>query len=132
MNGIRTEKRKIGDFGETITCQFLMKHGFTIIERNYLKPWGEIDVIARKDKLVHFIEVKSVVRDNFVSVTHETDEYRPEDNVHEAKLKRLARTMQTYLLEKGIDNDWQFDVAVVYIEKGLKRAKVRLLSNIVL
>jgi putative endonuclease len=129
---MKTEKRKIGDFGETITCQFLMKHGYSIVERNYNKPWGEIDVIARKDKLLHFIEVKSVVKVSLSDVPHETDEYRPEDNVHEAKLNRLTRTIQTYLLEKGIDDDWQFDVAIVYIEKGLKRARVRLLSNIVL
>jgi putative endonuclease len=132
MLGIRTEKRKIGDFGESIACRFLMKQGHSILERNYLRPWGEIDVISKKGNVLHFIEVKSVVRDNLTDVPHETDGYRPEDNVHEAKLRRLTKTIQTYLLEKREAGDWQFDVAVVYVEKSLKRAKVRILCDVVL
>ena len=42
-----TEKRKTGNLGEDLACRFLMKHGFNIIERNYLKKCGEIDIIAQ-------------------------------------------------------------------------------------
>lgn len=129
---MRTEKRKFGDFGETLTCKFLMKHGFVIVDRNYLKPWGEIDVVAQKGSTTHFVEVKSVMRDDIADVTHETNEYRPEDNIHEGKLHRLTKTIQTYCLEKGIEDDWQFDIAAVYIQKDYKKAKVKLLLNIVL
>ena len=131
---MRTERRKFGDFGETITCKFLMKHGFSIVERNYLKPWGEIDVIAKKGSTIHFVEVKSVMRDNVANVIHETDQYRPEDNLHTGKLSKLKRTIQLYLVEKGIgeEDDWQFDVATVHIQEDYKKAKVKLLLNIVL
>ncbi len=137
----RTEKRKIGDIGENIACRFLMKRGFQIIEQNYSKKWGEIDIISKKGDKLHFIEVKSVTRDNLDFVTpacagrYEIDEYRPEDNLHPWKLKRLSRVIQTYLLgySRGShETDWQFDVIVVYLDlKGLQ-AKVNYMEDIIL
>ena len=56
----RTEKRKLGDIGENIACDFLKRRGFEIIERNYLRKWGEIDIVARKRNVIRFVEVKSV------------------------------------------------------------------------
>jgi len=55
-----SKSRKTGDLGESIACRFLINKGFSIVERNYLKKWGEIDIIAKKDGKAHFIEVKSV------------------------------------------------------------------------
>jgi len=46
----RTEKRKLGDIGENIACDFLKSRGFEIIERNYLRKWGEIDIVTRKSE----------------------------------------------------------------------------------
>ncbi|MBU4223686.1 YraN family protein, partial [Patescibacteria group bacterium] len=42
---MQTEKQKIGELGENIACKFLMKHGHEILDRNYRKKWGEIDVV---------------------------------------------------------------------------------------
>ena len=58
-----SEKQKIGEIGENVAAKFLMKHGFAILDRNYTKKWGEIDIVAEKDNLLHFVEVKSVVRE---------------------------------------------------------------------
>ena len=83
-----SDSQKTGEIGENVAVKFLMKHGFAILDRNYTKKWGEIDIVAEKDNLLHFVEVKSVVREG---VSHETlDEYRPEDNMHPWKLKRLS------------------------------------------
>ena len=54
------EHNEIGKIGENITNTFLMKQGFTIIERNYRVKVGEIDIIAKKDNVLRFIEVKSI------------------------------------------------------------------------
>ncbi|MBV9159572.1 MAG: YraN family protein [Candidatus Kaiserbacteria bacterium] len=51
-------RRPIGDMGESIAAQYLERKGFRIIDRNYLKPWGEIDIIAEKSGIIHFVEVK--------------------------------------------------------------------------
>ena len=114
----RTEKRRLGDIGENIACDFLKGKDFEIIERNYLRKWGEIDIIAKKSGMIHFIEVKSArLSDWDGQVSRVTDNYRPEDNMHPWKLKRLARTMQTYLLDKKLDCDWQLDLVTVKIDQ---------------
>ena len=134
----RTEKRKIGDIGENIACKFLMKRGLEIIEKNYNKKWGEIDIIAKKGQKLHFVEVKSVTRDSLKHVSPETDSYRPEDNLHPWKLKRLSRVIQTYLLGyKGnrsvsYETDWQFDVVVVYLDIKNLQAKVNYMEDIII
>ena len=51
---------KSGKVGECIAVKFLENKGFEIIEQNYRKKYGEIDIIAQKGKILHFIEVKSV------------------------------------------------------------------------
>jgi hypothetical protein len=56
----RTEKRKVGDIGESVACNYLLKENYKIIGRNYLKKFGEIDIIAEKGGIYHFVEVKTV------------------------------------------------------------------------
>jgi len=125
-------KNKIGKLGEDIACRFLMKQAFSIVERNYWKKWGEIDIIAEKHGNKHFVEVKSVARENIDNVAHETG-FRPEENVHERKIQRLSRVIQTYIAEKGIEiGKWQFDIITVYIEEKSKRAKVIRHENVIL
>ena len=124
--------RDIGRIGEDVACKFLMKQGFSIVERNYWKKWGEIDIIAQKSNTWHFVEVKTVRRENLVDVSHETDEYSPEENVHPQKLKRLHRTIQTYLLEKDIEDEWQLDVLAVFLDLEKKQARCRMTENVIL
>jgi len=47
----------IGRLGEDIATGYLKNRGFHIITRNYRKKWGEIDIIAKKDNVLHFVEV---------------------------------------------------------------------------
>ncbi len=129
-----SEKQKIGEIGENVACKFLSKHGFSIIDRNYTKKWGEIDIVARKTGKLYFIEVKSVSR-NLTSVSQRTlDEYQPEDNMHPWKLKRLSRTIQTYLLSKNISEEieWQVDLLVIFLDLKDKKAKVKVVNDIIL
>src|SRR5688572_26080684 len=133
----RTAKRMLGDMGENIACEFLKKHGFKVIERNYLRKWGEIDIIVEKKGILHFVEVKSVSYETYRGrapvVTHGTkDEFSPEDNMHPWKLKRLARTIQTYLLHKKLDCDWQLDLITVKMDMKTRQARVEMLENIVI
>ncbi|MBC7836370.1 YraN family protein [Acetobacteraceae bacterium] len=132
-------KRKIGDTGEEIACKFLQKKGYKIVERNYWKPWGEIDIVAQKPKSLVFVEVKSVSREievkggsREITLREGNEEMRPEENMHPEKLKRLHRAIQTYLLERKISEDrmWQIDLVCVFLDFSTKKAKVELLENI--
>lgn len=52
---------ELGFLGEDIACQYLIENRYKIIERNYRKPWGEIDIIAKNpDKILIFVEVKTI------------------------------------------------------------------------
>ncbi|MCC7160252.1 YraN family protein [Candidatus Nomurabacteria bacterium] len=130
-----SKTQKTGEIGENIAVKFLMKQGFSISDRNYTKKWGEIDIIAEKGGKLHFIEVKSVSKPNLNIVTHETlDQYHPEDNMHPWKLKRLSRTIQTYLLSNKIPDDraWQVDLMVVFLDITSKKARIKIVSDIIL
>jgi len=136
-----SEKRKIGDIGEKIAEKWLNDKGFSILDRNYLKKWGEIDIVAKNKGIYRFIEVKTISRE--IAPTQNgvggADEYRPEENVHPAKLKRLHRTIESYLIEKNIlqndsgqvEGEWQLDVVTVHLDIERKLAKVNILENIV-
>src|SRR5689334_5960194 len=93
--------REKGNRGEDVACFYLQKHGFFVQERNYLRKWGEIDIIAVKDGILQFVEVKSVE-------TKGESVYRPEENVNELKNRKLRRTIQTYLNEKRYDSEAKF------------------------
>jgi len=126
----RTLKQEIGSLGEDIACNFLITKGYEVVGRNYWKKFGEIDVICRKDNELVFVEVKSVSRDN---VSRETalDEYRPEDNVHKQKIKRVERAILAYLQEKKVsgEQEWSFVVVTVEIDVKNKKSRVKLLKD---
>ena len=112
-----------------------MKHNFLILDRNYTKKWGEIDIIAEKDNKLYFVEVKSVSKSSLESVTRETlDYYKPEDNMHPWKMKRILRTIQTYFIDKkiGDEKEWQFDLLVVFLDIKNKKAKIKVVKDIIL
>jgi putative endonuclease len=128
-----SKTQKIGEIGENIAVRFLVKQSFSILERNYTKKWGEIDIVVEKDKKLYFIEVKSVSR-NLDYVNRETNTWRAEDNMHPWKLKRMSRTIQTYLLSKKIpdEKEWEVNLLVVYLDLKNKKAKIKVVNNIIL
>ena len=134
-----SKTQKIGEIGENITIKFLMKQGFEVLDRNYTKKWGEIDIVAQKGSQIHFIEVKSKSVPKYATekqnVNHETiDNYQAEDNMHPWKLKRLSRVIQTYLLSKNVHEDieWQVDLVVVFLDIESKKAKIKVVNDIIL
>lgn len=128
-----TEKQKIGNLGEDLAYRFLVERGFSIQDRNYRKKWGEIDIISYKNRKIYFVEVKTISRENTSDISRENDEYRAEENIHPWKLKRLGRTIQSYLLEHNAeDNDWQLDALIVTTNVLKRHAKIKHIKDIVL
>lgn len=117
---------KTGKLGEDLAAKYLINKGFEIIHRNYWKPYGEIDIICEKAGKIHFVEVKSVSYVTNSRVSHEN--IRPEDNVHGAKLKKLARVIEVYISAFHVKT-WEFDVVLVYIDKENKKADVRMIED---
>jgi len=132
------KKNETGAFGEQIAVNYVKNQGFAVLEVNYLKKWGEIDIVARETQgnrqIMRFIEVKTVSyetkRDLGHAVTHET--WRPEDNVHYKKIQRMNRAIESWLSENNCDLDWQIDIAAVRIVTREKFASVKYIPNIIL
>ena len=124
------EHNEIGKIGENITKTFLMKHGFTVLETNYRTKYGEIDIIAKKDNKIRFIEVKSVKVRDFLQIDKLA--VRPEDNLTRDKWSKLVVSCETYLCHKSVSDEtrWQMDLACVYINTEIREGKVILMENI--
>jgi putative endonuclease len=126
---------EIGQKGEEIVVKHLENKGYLIIDRNYRKKWGELDIVAEKSGKIHIVEVKTVSRRSWEGkFEQEINYYRPEDNMHYQKVQRLKRAIQTYLLSKfrKSEPEWQFDLACVFLDMEKRVAKVKLLENLIL
>jgi putative endonuclease len=128
------EHIETGQIGEKLAAQYLINQGFDLIARNYRKKWGEIDVVVSKDDKIHFVEVKTVSYGTRLdlnnAVSYET--WRPEENVHPFKLKKLSRAIESWLMEYTYDGEWQIDVAAVRIVSRETFATVKVIENIII
>jgi putative endonuclease len=128
----KTLNRAVGDEGEEHAVKYLEKQGYRIVQRNYLRKWGELDIIAKRKGVLYFVEVKSVTSNFYISGP---DWYRPEDNMHRLKAQRLKRAVQSYLAENGlsIETDWEFSlITVVMKRKSRELYKIEHLENLII
>lgn len=129
-------KNTIGAYGETIAARYVKRKGFVVLEVNYLKKWGEIDIVARettkKGEIIHFIEVKTVsyeTKDRLRwAVSHET--WRPEEQMHAFKIKKLSRVIDTWLQERAYEGEWQLDLAAVRVVPREKYATIQYFDSV--
>ena len=119
-------KRKFGDVGEKIAEQYLVQKGYMIIEKNYLKPWGEIDIVAKKDQTIVFFEVKT-------REARHVEHYLAEAAVNKSKIRKLQKICETYLLGKKfpVEQNWQIDVLAIAINKETRKARIKHFENAV-
>lgn len=101
----RTSRQNSGDNGEEAASQYLINHGFHILVRNYRSRYGEIDIIAQKDGIVVFTEVK-YLQNSFVK--------SPGDQVDARKQRKIIKTALCYIEENDNgDLDYRFDVVEI-------------------
>ncbi|PHR56884.1 MAG: hypothetical protein COA44_07180 [Arcobacter sp.] len=93
--------RALGDIAEEKACLYIQTLGFQIIERNYTLRGGEIDIIAIKDEVLHFIEVKSGTT------------YDPLYNITPKKLQHVINTAHRFMQKKNLDLCFQIDAISV-------------------
>ena len=129
----KVKNKEIGDLGESIAAKHLKNKGFLILERNYWRKWGEIDIVAKKDNIIHFIEVKTVSyetkADLYDAVTRGT--WRPEEQVHNFKLGQIHKALETWLSDNSCDDEWQISVLAARVVPRETYATVKLIENII-
>ncbi len=131
-------RKEVGNLGERVAVEYLKRHGFSIRDRNVARKTGELDIIAEKEDTLHFVEVKTNLVDEFPHSAEASrdkpadyDIYDPSLNLHEAKIRKVARTGEWYVLEKGWEGDWQVDGILVWLRRSDGRALVSYLPQIV-
>lgn len=125
--------RKTGDLGEKIAQKYLKEHGFTILETNYLKKWGELDIVAKKEEVIHFIEVKTLQYKSkmLLKKAQKGMWWRPEDQVHARKLHQIEKALETWLSENKWKGEYQVDVIAIKMVKDLKFATVTYIDHVI-
>ena len=99
----------LGDLGEEIAVKELNLKGYQILERNFRFKRDEVDIIAQKDQIIVFVEVK----------TRESDYLgRPEEAVSMAKQKRIIKVANHYMIENDLDLEGRFDIFGILVNKN--------------
>jgi putative endonuclease len=124
-------RKEVGAWGEKVAAEYLRRHGFSIRDRNIARKTGELDIIAQNGETMHFVEVKTVLADEFPDERYARDDYDPSLNLHEAKIRKVARTGEWYVLEKKWEGEWQVDGCLVWLRRRDGVARVRYLPQIV-
>ncbi|MFA7193688.1 MAG: YraN family protein [Candidatus Paceibacterota bacterium] len=88
--------KEFGNYCEEEASLFLIRQGFSILFKNYLTSFGEIDIIAEKNSVIHFVEVKAVSRETFERGI------RPQDHVTREKIRRIKMVAQHFLVSYGL------------------------------
>ena len=115
---------EFGSFAESLAEKFLKDRGYKILDRNYRKPWGEIDIITEKEGIIIFVEVKA-------SDSPAPKGFEPEKRVNPNKVKRIKRLAQTYIQQNNLDDrSWQIDIIAVEFNKNRGAARVTHFKNV--
>lgn len=111
-----------GRLGEEFAKQLLLKKGYQIISQNFRSRWGEIDLIAQKDKKLIFVEVKSRIG---------TAKGKPYEAITKRKIYNLRRPIQYFLLQNNYKNyKLSLDVISVIFNRDQEIEDVKHFENL--
>lgn len=113
--------QNIGETGEEYAVNFLKKKKYNILERNYRKRYGEIDIIAENKNNIVFVEVKTRHTDSMISAAYA---------VNRQKQLKIIKTASLYLAENETEKFCRFDVCEVYVNAdNLKLVKINYIEG---
>ena len=118
---MNTTRRSLGCWGETLAGDFLVSKGYRIIASNYRTPYGEIDLVAKIEDILVFVEVK----------TRSTDAYgNPEASITSKKREHIIASAQAYLqASTDPDNSWRIDVIAIRRLKSSEQPEIIHFEN---
>lgn len=111
---------KKGKKAEDYACLFLQKENYTILERNFNTRFGEIDIVAEKNKVLYFFEVKSGIG------------FEPIYNITPNKLQKLSKTIEIYLKEHRLNLPYCISALILSKNTQSEDFNVHLVENITL
>lgn len=98
-----------GNFGEALAATYLQQNGFTLLHQNWRHSHWEVDIIASRNNVLHFVEVK----------TRRTKKFgHPEESVSKKKIQNLINASAAYLQKQPQWQRIQFNVLAITILKN--------------
>jgi len=124
------DSKTTGILGEKITIDYLENKGYQILDKNYFSKFergprrGEIDIVAKKEGTISFVEVKTLRQ-------AQEGPFNPEQKVDHLKQRKIIKAAQSWLIKNKIplDSKWQIDVVAINLENN--QAKIRHFTNAV-
>ncbi|MFC2001277.1 YraN family protein [Chloroflexota bacterium] len=117
------KRRDVGILGERLAKDFLINHGYQVWETNYRCPEGEIDIIARHEDSLVFVEVRAKTSLEFGS---------PEESITPAKMARLRAVVAHYRqTHDNLPPLWRIDVVAVELDRRGETLRIDLIENAV-
>ncbi len=119
-----TQRTIFGLAAEKAVCAYLQRLGYEILDSNWRKPWGELDIVARLNAVIHFVEVKASARS--------TPGFEPFLRADAQKMHKVRRTAQTWLTAHryGPDIEWQMDIASVIMNLQSPEPSIELFEQV--
>lgn len=114
---------KIGELGEEKAVELLKNKSFKILDRNVETKYGEIDIVARDNETIVFVEVRSRSGLHFGL---------PEKTIKKRKKRKLIENAKRYINYKNIKNPYRIDVVGVVFNKSKKVNRIKHYRNITL
>lgn len=116
------KRREVGILGEKIAVDYLSKQGYRVLETNFRCREGEIDIVAKKDDFLVFVEVRTRRSTSFVT---------PEESVTPSKIERLITLGQTYIeSHQDLPPSWRIDVVAVELTPEARVSRIGLFENV--
>ena len=103
---------------EEAAANYLLRNGFSILKRNWRYHKAEVDIIARKQDIIHIVEVKARHSDIFLA---------PEDAVDKKKINLLITAADAFVENIEDDVEVQFDIIAILLEEG--KLKLDFIEN---
>jgi len=118
-----THNQRIGEFGETLAKNYLIKYGYKIVDVNVKLSYQELDIVALKNKQIVFVEVKTRI----------SQFYGPAENAFQfTKLEKFRRGMEMYIGNKNLyAEEVRADLITVDIDHLKKIAKIKHYKDVV-
>ncbi|OGF27864.1 hypothetical protein A2477_01550 [Candidatus Falkowbacteria bacterium RIFOXYC2_FULL_47_12] len=122
MSSDGTKNKVIGAYGEQLACDYLERRGYEIIRRNYKASYKELDIVARREDMLIFVEVKTRTS-NWYGGGEEAVTYQ--------KQQAMKKAIGSFLYRERVwHRDVRADVITILVSKANKTARIRHYENI--
>ena len=135
--------KELGDLGEKLVCEYLVKNGYSILAKKYRITFGEIDIIAQKkwrfrhvliknfstslSPSIHFVEVKTIMKDNDSFYSGQSGGFFPEQKVDYRKQRKLIWLAEIWLAKNKLPENTPYQIDIIAVSEN----KIDFFENVV-